>query len=330
MGTWLKQIWMLMTLALVTGAGLAAEASGRIAVTPLPPKEGWTIGDAAEFRVPREYPAGTRPPVLVRQFPESVALVGETPGEVKTAGNRVTDTRSLRLAFFQTGDISTGSIRYTGERPGGLLEFRAAALTVKIRPLRPEQDDQPDAAEPPWVIPYPTLKLVGLIGGSLLILAALAWLVWYLVRRKQAGRGEVAIPPHLEARDRLQQLAGQDLPRQGRLREFYFSASEIVKDYLGKELAVVVLERTTSEILAQLPDQAALTEGSREMVRRFLLSGDPVKFARHLPPSAEVDDYLRAAFEIVHQVHEEAEDHRRRVEAPQPEAPAPPAEGAAS
>ena len=325
----LKRIGACLLLAVLAGATLAAAGDGRVTVKAAPAEKGWTIGDPVVFQVTLDYPSGTRPPVLVRQFPESVALIDETPGEKKTDRGRVSETRSLRLAFFQTGEVSTGPIRYTGERPGGVIEFRAEALKVKIQPLRPEKDDQPDAPEPPWVIPYPTLKLVGLIAGSLLLLAGVAWLVWYLLRRRRAGLDEVAIPPHLEARDRLQALAGQDLPRQGRLREFYFAVTEIVKDYLGKELEIVVLERTTREILDQLPAQPALTDKSRELVGRFLLSGDPVKFARRQPPASEVDEYLRAAFDIVHQVHDEAEACRRQAGTAEAEKP-PAAEEAAS
>jgi hypothetical protein len=128
--------------------------------------------------------------------------------------------------------------------------------------------------------------------------------VWWWRRRRR--RGQVpTIPPDLEARDRLQQLAGRDLPRQGRLKDFFFHVSEIVKDYLGKELGVVVLERTTSEILTQLPELNSLNPEPEtvSLVAEFLRNADRVKFARHPATPADADVALRRAFEIIRRVH---------------------------
>ena len=135
-------------------------------------------------------------------------------------------------------------------------------MRVTIKALRTEKEKDPDKAEPPWVLPFPTAKLVLIIAGILAAAAALGALLWWWLGRRRRAREVPAIPAHLEARDRLQALAGRDLPRQGRVRELYFESSEIIKDYLGKELGVLVLERTTAEILAQLPEQPGLSSES--------------------------------------------------------------------
>ncbi len=176
-------------------------------------------------------------------------------------------------------------------------------MTVVIRALRPDNDETLDEPEPPWIIPFPAWRLAIVIGAGLAILFAIGLLVWWLrCRRKQ--RQAPVIPPDLLARDCLHDLAGQDLPRRGHVREFYFRITEIVKDYLGKELGVVVLERTTAEIVDQLPRDDRLTRNVVMLIARFFQDADRIKFANYPATPKDGDVALQQAFEIIRLVHE--------------------------
>lgn len=318
-----KAVWIIL-LALAAATGIRAQA-GELQVSAglAEPGKPVTVGDPISLNVTLRYPRAAQPPVPVREFPATLAWLDEKNLELKKAGGMVTETRRVRLAVFATGAQKLGPFRYTAAMGGRMLEGSASAVPLTIRSVLKGKDESPSPPEPPRVIPYPTIRLVMLILAALMLLAGAVWLVFWLRRRRQARQaGKPRIPPFLEARDRLQALAARALPQHGEVRIFYFLASEIVKDYLGKELDVVVLERTSSEIRVQLPDLGYLAPETLGRVGSFLTDGDRVKFARYQPAPAEVDDFLRLAFDVVHRVHEEYETHRQ---AP-PEAPEPVAE----
>ena len=56
----------------------------------------------------------------------------------------------------------------------------------------------------------------------------------------------------MRAREALDALRAEDLPGKGRVREFYFRLSEIVRGYLGERYGFDALESTTPELLESL------------------------------------------------------------------------------
>ncbi len=319
-----RTIWGLFLLLLLAAAhsvpGQAPAApSLRIDARLAEPGKSPTLGDPVALTVTLRYPEGAPTPALVRQFPDRASFLDETSLKTDRHGGVVTEARRVRLAFFETGAVDSGPIAYTTRWQGKELRGEAPPVRVTVKALRTEKEKDADKAEPPWVLPFPTAKLVLIIACVLAAAAALGALLWWWLGRRRRAREIPAIPAHLEARDRLQALAGRDLPRQGRVRELYFESSEIIKDYLGKELGVLVLERTTAEILAQLPEQPGLSPEAAALGTEFLIAADWVKFAKYVPTTAEVDACLRRAFDIVDRVHADIEAHRT---APPAEPPA--------
>ena len=317
---------ILVLLLLAAARAMPAQAPAaptlRVEVRLAEPGKNPTLGDPVALTVTLRYPEGAPTPALVRQFPDRASFLDETTLKTDRHSGEVTETRRVRLAFFDTGAVDSGPIAYTTHWQGKELRGAASPARVTVKALRAEKEKDPDKAEPPWVLPFPTAKLVLIIACVLAAAAALGALLWWWLGRRRRAREIPAIPAHLEARDRLQALAGRDLPRQGRVRELYFESSEIIKDYLGKELGVLVLERTTAEILAQLPEQPGLTPDSASLVTEFLTAADRVKFAKHMPTTAEVDACLRRAFDIVDRVHADIEAHRAAPPAVPPAEPA--------
>lgn len=290
-------------------SGFAA-AEFRVEARLQNPAGSWTVGDPVPVAVTLSYQKGDGPPTLAREFPDTSAFIDETPSKRSESKGEVLEERVIRLAFFEAGRQTTGDIRYTLPRKGGPVEASAPAVPVAIRSVVTDKDKDLAPPEPPRVIPYPTARLVALAAVALALLATVAWLFWRWWRRRRGVAAAPLVPPDKEALGRLSGLEALDLPGKGEFRLFYFHASEIVKDYLGKELRVLVLERTTTEILRQLPGIACLGQESRTLVGGFLTAADLVKFAGRKPDLSEAGDFMRAAFSIVEGVHGEFERHR--------------------
>lgn len=291
--------WITWAGAFATGEVFRFDVTARRTEAETTP----AVGDPVVVELTFHYPSGASRPELVRDLPPDVAVVGEDRLSQRQSDGHILERRRLRLAFFDIGTRRLTALRYTSRIGTQTLEARTGPVTVTIRALRSETDEEWDMPEPPWIIPFPAWRLAVVVGAVLVVLSVVGWLAWWW-RRRRGQRQAPAIPPDLEAHDRLHVLAGQDLPRRGQTREFFFQVSEIVKDYLGKELNVVVLERTTAEIVEQFHRDTRLMPEVVSLITRFFQMADQVKFARFPATPKHGEESLQQAFEIVHRVHD--------------------------
>jgi hypothetical protein len=210
-------------------------------------------------------------------------------------GDETVTTFSLRMAAFNLGTLALPPLElevWTGE---GQRVFTSEAASIEVIATLPD-DVAREGAElhdirPPEQIPVPsyTLAWILLAAAAAVALGYLAWRWW----RQSRGAGAAPTPLEpLEVRTRqaLRALAAENLPAQGRLKEYYVRLSEIVRGYLGERFGVEALECTSSELLAALG--AISAPGlPREELSDFLSHSDLVKFAR---AQRSPDDCARA------------------------------------
>jgi len=127
--------------------------------------------------------------------------------------------------------------------------------------------------------------------GFILVTVALAVLLWWLVRRRPRRQAAAAPPPppHVWALRQLDALLAERLVEQGRVQEFFFRLSGLVRTYIELRFGLMAPERTTEEFLAEARRSRALRFGHQDLLGEFLAACDLVKFARHLPSGAEID-----------------------------------------
>lgn len=148
----------------------------------------------------------------------------------------------------------------------------------------------------PVAIPSATALLGWLFG--LLLLAALAWLIWrYWWKKKHQPIQALApqIPPHLKARRKLEQaLACIEEPR-----PFCILVSDAIRVYLEERFQLHAPERTTEEFLGELQSSPALTFDQKKALGDFLSRCDLVKFARYVPGKPELTDLHQSATRLI-------------------------------
>jgi len=182
-------------------------------------------------------------------------------------------------------------------------EVTTKALTVDIKSAVEGEVDPTQFAdiEGPVAIPKPrSWKAAWLAGPAALLLAALVW--WMLRRRSQRQALEAAPPrPHVWAMAQLEALLAQKLIEQGKVHEFYFRLSHLVRTYIELRFGLMAPERTTEEFLNEVRGSEALRFGHKDLLSEFLTACDLVKFARHEPRGAEVDVSIDAARSFIEQ-----------------------------
>lgn len=220
------------------------------------------------------------------------------------------------VAAYEPGELTLPGIEvtYIG-KSGEVLSTKTLPIEVKIVSLianEPEPALKDNA--PPVRVLQQDLLLVYI--AAALGAAGLGALVAILVRRRLRARASLRPEPpprpaHEIALERLDRLGASGFTEDGDHRPFYFSVSEVIRDYLGGRFGFDSLEMTTEELMEELRRRAP-----RELVmgevEGWLTAGDLVKFAKISPSATEARGALETAIRIV-------ESTRPR---PQPQVPA--------
>ena len=236
------------------------------------------------------------------EFPAELALgaveVVDKVSSQKNEAPMLTEELVFKIASYEVGahDVPAIDLRVGG----AAFSTPALALTVKsvIDEEQAEQEakkpanvqtppKEPDARKPdgePFAIYERVYWPFYVLGGALA--AAAAYLLAKRLRRRGSVEQIVAqaqIPPHKAALMLLRLLRDKQLLKQGRYREYYFEATEIMRGYLAQRYAINALDLTTAELMEKLAVLSA-PGLDRQNLRDWLEHADFVKFAKFEPP----------------------------------------------
>lgn len=168
--------------------------------------------------------------------------------------------------------------------------LRTQELTLEVAGLKIDQKDLTRIRDiaGPVELPEPprTWAWLYALGGGAVVAVLLVW-AWR--RRRRGGQAPVPTEPaHVRAYRRLHQIASVGLVEQGRIDEFYFLVSGVMRTYIEDRFGLRAPERTTTEFLAELAGSEALPDKHKHLLRDFLQHCDLVKFAHLAPTPTEV------------------------------------------
>lgn len=143
----------------------------------------------------------------------------------------------------------------------------------------------------------------GIIIIIAVIILALGAVIVILSRIKRKKKEEVAPrrPAYEIALEQLERLKLMDLSRPGKIKEYYFEISVIIRVYLEDRFNLRAPEMTTEEFLIRVQDYPQLAGGYKALLKEFLLACDLVKFAKYLPSRKEIDAVFVTAVNFVEQ-----------------------------
>jgi hypothetical protein len=231
------------------------------------------------------------------------SLLERTESQTDLGDGRIRRQFVLRVAAYEPGQATIPAIEVTYLGRGGSV--REARTTPQIVTITSLIANEPEPALKENAAPVAVLKedLTLLYVAGALAAGALGGLLTWLVvrrlrRRVQVRPGPPPRPAHEIAMERLDRLGTYGFLENADNRPFYFSISEIIRDYLGARFGFDSLELTTDELLTELRRRAG-----REVVlgeiKAWLAACDLVKFAKVSPTAAEARGTLEAAIRIV-------------------------------
>jgi hypothetical protein len=219
-------------------------------------------------------------------------------------GPRVaTTTFTLRLSAFELGALQLPPLQFDVATADGEQAWTSEPGTVTVVGTLPPDAEEKGAGfydiRPPETVPVPSYTLLYVLAG-LLAAALLAWLLYRWWKRPRPDRALRAplLPLEVRTRQALDALGAEDLPRQGRVKEFYIRLTEILRGYVGERYGVEALECTSSELVDRLRDvhDDALP---REDLTTLLFEADLVKFARAERSPEECQQALQFGYQLL-------------------------------
>jgi len=150
---------------------------------------------------------------------------------------------------------------------------------------------------------FPANYLFLIIIAAVIILAALVFSIIFFLKRnlkRQSGPSSVSFRPADQiAYQALENLKAKNLPRFGKIKEYYIELSDIVRHYMENRFSLPAPEMTTEEFLYSLRESKSLKGSHKNLLKQFLNHCDMVKFAKYGPTEQEMDDSFNSAKKLV-------------------------------
>lgn len=134
------------------------------------------------------------------------------------------------------------------------------------------------------------LTYIYIVLAIIVVIILIVLIIRLLKKRKKPQ--EIITPPrpaHEIACEALRELMSRDYLKTGKVREYYFELSDIVRHYIEARFQLKAPEMTTEEFLATLKYSGLLNNEQKGDMRDFLSHCDMVKFAKYLPEQREIE-----------------------------------------
>jgi len=210
--------------------------------------------------------------------------------------------RTFEIAAYGLGDfvIEEIPVRYVMLQ-GAEKEIKTNRIYITVQSVdkngKPKTDIR--GIKAPFDLPSELRKWLSLgITTFLLFLAGIVVLNFFRKKKAAMDEARMLLSPHDEAYQALRTLYNSSLIRDGKVKDYYFRLSEIIRRYLERRFAFAAVEKTTDEIFRDLRE-ILLEDTLKRLIRAFLEEVDIVKFAKYLPEPREIVLINKRATEIV-------------------------------
>jgi len=239
------------------------------------------------------------------------------------ADSNVIVKQQLTLMTFDTGQIQVPPVALTYAKsfddPMRMQAFTEPidlyATTMVVDTLQPYKPIVEPIAAPiqmkevyPWIL-------------GVLLLALLAFGIWYWSKHRKVKvdengnvvRGPV-IPPYDKAVDDLKRLREEKPWQSGKVKEYFSSLTDIVREYIEGQFGVNAVEMTTDDILEEVKP-LHFSKETYDKLKETMEVADLVKFAKYSASALESDTALNDMTEFVNESYAQYQKRKAEEEA---------------
>lgn len=235
----------------------------------------------------------------------------------KKGEDRVNVQRRYTLTSFDGNVIYTlPKITLTLNRGEAVDTFASNELTLKVALPPMDSTFTPHDIKPPVEYPITMVEAAPYVGGGILLLALVAFAVYYFSRRSANRplffKPKPREPAHIIALRALEKLKGEQLWQQGRVKEFHTKISEIIRVYIEDRYSIQAMEQTSEEILRDFELSNLCSKEHLDTLREVFYTSDLVKFAKFVPPPDENESCYQLTQQFVEKTKREEEEVRAK------------------
>ncbi len=135
------------------------------------------------------------------------------------------------------------------------------------------------------------------------------WIVWVIllmplivlfVRHMWRGRISKIFEAKPKPADEIaykafEKLRGKNLPAKGKIKEFYYELSYILRNYIGNRFGIYAINQTTEEFFIHLIESNPFDKGAEDILRTFSDNADTVKYSLFRPEAIATDQSFQTA-----------------------------------
>ena len=268
-----------------------------------------TVGRPVTIAIEVAHPPNTQIvfPRIENQWDDVFELRGSPQVSSEEKDGRLVTTKTFEVVAFRPGEHETPPLIVTVLSAGNPpLDQSAGLLNLNVVPVRAEDDEKLVDIRPqaemrpeldfdyvtapsnwPWIV------------GALAVIGLVGWGLYVLLRPRPLE--PVFINPYDAAIEELERIEGLGLPAAGRFKEHYTLVADVIRTYLEGEFGIPALDRTTSEIQAEVSGADIDADGAVEM-RWLFVDCDIVKFTGLEPDEYEAGLMVSRAREILDMV----------------------------
>ena len=267
-----------------------------------------TVGDPIQLTITIQYPSNAQVDInnLENQF-NPFEVLSATHQTQKRGANGSTNLQlQYQIAAYQTGLLQFPALTIPYTLAGQSASAQSQSLPFNVDSVL-APDDPANTIHPfkpqidiPLAGPAPVGTIIAL-AGAIVVLAALALLVWQRQRRPVL---EVA-PPAVsvasieeEARAELDRIAAEGLLARGEYPAHYARLAACIRRYLTRRYGFPANALTTSELRSRM-ERSGVGRWRARLVSDLLNECDAAHYARYQPAAARAEADLQMAYEIV-------------------------------
>ncbi|MDR1227148.1 MAG: hypothetical protein LBK47_09680 [Prevotellaceae bacterium] len=218
-------------------------------------------------------------------------------GKLDTIRNKkkedlITVERKFTLTSFEAGVIySLPKFQLLLNRNSSIDTISSSQLTLKVMPPPMDSTWTPNGVKPPIEYPITFGEAIPYVSGALLVLAIIAFVLYYLDRRAKNkplfSSPKPKEPAHVIAFRALDKLKEDKLWQQSKTKEYYTRISEILRVYTEDRYGVPAMEQTSDEILKAMTELNLCSKEQLGKLSEVFAVSDLVKFAKFTPTPME-------------------------------------------
>lgn len=216
--------------------------------------------------------------------------------------SQATHIQKCLLQTYEAGEylIPSLTVKYRWSDKDVWQEIKTKELKVTVESFLSQQKKVTDIEDIEGPVSLTSKRIIFIVSGVVLLvfMFGLVILRRKLRKNKKLEQTENLPTPDQIAYRALKILKERDYVRSGKIKEFYFELSQIIRHYLEDRFLVRAPEMTTEEFMDHLRALEEL-KGYKQVLEDFLAQCDMVKFAKYTPIDAEIKNIFQAAVELI-------------------------------